>query len=200
MADELIGLWSVVVYSKQLLVVLNIKSYKQLINNNYRLQTTDHKQNYMRALYFILMLAFSTPQQSNNFSQLHALTGGTWVMGSANGRVCERWVKQSDNLLTNRSFKVKGNDTTWQESVRLLNEGSKVTYWSRVANENEGKEVPFILTEAKDNRFTFSNPQHDFPQRIIYELVNKDSLHAWIEGNTGGKNLVLNNYYRRERP
>jgi hypothetical protein len=43
----------------------------------------------------------------------------------------------------------------------------------------------------------FENPLHDFPKSTVYELVNNDSLHAWIDGGpyeTGRRNDF---YYSR---
>jgi hypothetical protein len=38
-----------------------------------------------------------------------------------------------------------------------------------------------------DGAITFSNPAHDFPQRIIYRRAGADSLHARIEGTRNGQ-------------
>jgi hypothetical protein len=43
------------------------------------------------------------------------------------------------------------------------------------------------MISSDSNNFIFENKEHDFPQRIIYHIVNKDSVHAWIEGTHDGK-------------
>ena len=48
-------------------------------------------------------------------------------------------------------------------------------------------EAAFPLKEIGENAVTFENPQHDFPQRILYRLVDKDTLVARIEGSLGGQ-------------
>lgn len=45
----------------------------------------------------------------------------------------------------------------------------------------------------------FENPNHDFPQRIIYRLVTVDSLVARIEGRIDGKERSSDFPYRRAR-
>ncbi|MNY81490.1 hypothetical protein D3C86_2230780 [compost metagenome] len=43
------------------------------------------------------------------------------------------------------------------------------------------------MTSATDNKMVFENSKHDFPNKIIYNLVEKDSLIAEISGLKKGK-------------
>lgn len=47
--------------------------------------------------------------------------------------------------------------------------------------------TPFRLKEAAAKRVVFENPEHDFPQRILYWLTEDGALHARIEGTLKGK-------------
>ena len=47
--------------------------------------------------------------------------------------------------------------------------------------------TPFRLVESAKARVVFANPQHDFPQRILYWLAEDGLLHARIEGEQRGK-------------
>ena len=105
-------------------------------------------------------------------------------MKSGNEKVCERWQKITDSTLRGISFKVKVLDTTILEEVDLLLRGDQILYIPVVANENNHQPVTFRLVAVKDARYVFENLQHDFPQRVIYELPKANSLYAWIEGNT----------------
>jgi len=145
----------------------------------------------------VFLLSFVEISQQQTFQQLYALTGGTWVMKTKKGFLCERWEKISGNLLRNQSYKVEGADTTLLEHVQLSQERNGINYTSTVANENGGNAVPFKLTESKDGLFIFSNPEHDYPQRIVYHLISKDSLHAWIDGKYNGKQAKQDFYYKR---
>lgn len=52
----------------------------------------------------------------------------------------------------------------------------------------QGKAVTaFRLLSSTKTRVVFSNPIHDFPQRVIYWLGEDERLHARIEGSQGGK-------------
>lgn len=148
----------------------------------------------------ILFVGFVTNDTQSEFQQLSALTGGIWVMKTKKGvLLCERWKKINSNKYSSQGFKVSGNDTTWLEQVELVRTGNTINYVSLVKDQNEGKAVPFRLIEAANNQFVFSNPEHDYPQRIIYHFVSQDSLHAWIDGKNNGKDARSDFYYSRRK-
>jgi hypothetical protein len=43
------------------------------------------------------------------------------------------------------------------------------------------------MIELSGKKVVFENPQHDFPQRIIYWLEGDNALHAKIEGTYKGQ-------------
>jgi hypothetical protein len=47
--------------------------------------------------------------------------------------------------------------------------------------------TPFRLLQSTKTRVVFSNPTHDFPQRVLYWLADDGRLHARIEGTQKGK-------------
>lgn len=57
----------------------------------------------------------------------------------------------------------------------------------------------FTAREASDSVVVFSDPTHDFPQRVGYRRVGADSLVAWIEGERGGRTRRIEFPYRRVR-
>lgn len=58
-----------------------------------------------------------------------------------------------------------------------------------VPNQNQEKPVSFILTANNLNQLVFENPNHDFPNTIIYNRVGADSLMAEIAGMKDGKKV-----------
>ena len=147
----------------------------------------------------VTLISFIEVRQTNTFNELHALTGGTWVMKTKKGFLCERWEKKNNHTISNQAFQITGVDTTKLEQVDIVEKNNEINYISTVANENEGKPITFKLTGSKDGQYVFSNPEHDFPQRIIYQFMSKDSLHAWIDGTYKGKESRKDFYYSRER-
>lgn len=49
------------------------------------------------------------------------------------------------------------------------------------------EEASFKLVKLEKNLAVFENPEHDFPQRIIYKLEDGETLKARIEGKSKGK-------------
>ncbi|RZA03557.1 MAG: hypothetical protein EOP47_02405 [Sphingobacteriaceae bacterium] len=142
---------------------------------------------------FITNICFA--QQKVDFKPLHQLTGGSWQMKTAKGISGEKWKKISATELHSLGYKVSGKDTTVLEKVQLTQKSGSIYYI--VNGQNNGDVVSFKLTEQVNNKFTFSNPKHDFPQKIIYHFVNKDSIHAWIDGQYNGKFVKQDFYYKR---
>jgi hypothetical protein len=128
------------------------------------------------------MLFASLKQQQDNkkiFQQLSALQG-TWKMETSKGILYEGWQKLSDTLMQGGSYKIKERDTAFFERVSLKRTASGIFYVP-IVEENNLQSVGFKLTSYNNNSFIFENPEHDFPKRIIYEIISPDSLHAYID-------------------
>jgi hypothetical protein len=69
------------------------------------------------------------------------------------------------------------------EFLRIDASGGTVTYW---ASPKSAPPMPFRLKElGPGQRVVFENPEHDFPQRILYWKTDDDALHARVEGPAG---------------
>ena len=125
------------------------------------------------------------PNQKNSILML------SWLIGkwkSVNDKLItyEIWEKKNDQLYSGTSFTLKGEDTLFQESITLQQNGNEIYYIPLVKDQNEGKPVPFKFTKIKDGEYYFENPEHDFPQVIIYKNPQPDFLCARIEGISEG--------------
>jgi hypothetical protein len=149
-------------------------------------------------LFFVVVAGSERPDYTRIFRQLHTLEG-SWHMKTSKGFTGETWVKVNDRLLHNTGFVVRGKDTVITERVALYQTDSSISYISTVADQNNSKPVTFVLTSGADNIFVFENPLHDFPKRITYQLINKDSLDAWIDGGKGGGTKRTSFNYSRVR-
>ena len=146
------------------------------------------------AISFSLLAPYSYQQDA--YVQLQHLNG-TWKMETAKGPLYESWVKMAENEMQGGSYKINGKDTIRFEIVNLSKRADGIFYIPQVKNENEGKAIPFKLISSASNNFIFENKEHDFPQRIIYHIVNQDSVHAWIEGTQNGKPGRADYFYSR---
>jgi hypothetical protein len=147
---------------------------------------------------FILILTLTSTfcNQQDPYVQLQKLNG-VWKMETAKGPLYESWTKTSANEMRGGSFKTIGNDTIRFEDVRLSKSDQGIYYSPIVKNENGDKPVSFRMISSTDQRFVFENKEHDFPQRIIYHLIARDSMHAWIEGIQNGKEKTTDYYFKK---
>jgi hypothetical protein len=79
---------------------------------------------------------------------------------------------------------VKNGETIEHEFLQIRrNSEGKIVY---VAAPSGQSETSFVLTSASESSFTFENPDHDFPQRIIYRALDSGRLLVRIEGTRDG--------------
>jgi len=151
----------------------------------------------MKSIAMLMLGVFTaTTCQQDVFNELQQLSG-TWRMETKKGALYETWKRISKDEMQGKSFKLNGKDTVVLENVRLSKSSEGLFYIPVLSDQNEGKPVPFKMINSKDQTFVFENKEHDFPQRIIYHLVSKDSIHAWIEGTENGKEGRSDYYFRR---
>tara|TARA_R110002110_G_scaffold17467_2_gene73667 strand:+ start:38971 stop:39465 length:495 start_codon:yes stop_codon:yes gene_type:complete len=112
---------------------------------------------------------------------------GQWENKSEDGTLTETWKKINDSTYNGHSFFLKGKDTVHYETIVLQQIGEQLSYNANVRGQNDDKPVAFVLTETKENQLVFTNPKHDYPQKISYTQVSKDSLVAEISGIQSGK-------------
>ena len=89
-------------------------------------------------------------------------------------------------LGVNRSVSARGNASF--EFLRIAAVDGAVDYHASVGGRPA---VAFRLTEHRDRRVVFSNPDHDFPQRILYWIDADGALHARIEGVQAGEERAM---------
>ena len=124
---------------------------------------------------------------------------GNWENVSPKRTLCEQWKKIDDSTFAGQSFVVKNSDTTYLESIRLQKRAGIISYNPTVPDQNEGKTIQFNLTAVDRESFTFENPRHDFPQKLVYMHKEDGSLHAHLEGVEEGKEKIEDFYMKRAR-
>lgn len=112
---------------------------------------------------------------------------GKWDAKTADGTLSENWKKVNDSTFQGESFFIKDKDTLHSESILLQQKGDELFYNATVKGQNDNKAVPFKLMTGNEKQLAFENPKHDYPQKITYDLINKDSLTASISGIQLGK-------------
>jgi hypothetical protein len=129
----------------------------------------------------------------------------SWLYGCWGGKVNQRDFREQWMPLRGNTMLGIGS-TEYQEklsSYEYLRIEGRVDGVYYVALPSEQKEAAFRLVSAvKDDRdssntYTFENPQHDFPQRIIYRRGTDGWLYATIEGKVQGQDRQVTYPLRR---
>lgn len=130
------------------------------------------------------------------FKPLHSLVG-TWKMETARGVLYEAWQLSSNHQLAGKSYRIRNTDTVLLEQVDLRFKDGNILYIPVVRGQNNEQPVIFRLISITDDRYVFENKEHDYPQRVIYSILSKDSVHARIEGTKNGKDMSSDFRYTR---
>lgn len=112
---------------------------------------------------------------------------GSWEFKSTEGILSESWKKVNDSTFQGQSYLIKAKDTVHFEMITLEQKGEELTYLTTILGQNNDKPISFILTEATEKQLVFENPTHDYPQKISYNHISKDSLVTEISGLQSGK-------------
>lgn len=112
---------------------------------------------------------------------------GKWETKTADGTLSESWKQLNDSTFQGKSFFIKDKDTLHFETITLQQKGEELFYNATVKGQNENKAVAFKMTVGTAKELVFENPKHDYPQKITYTQIKKDSLVAAISGIQLGK-------------
>ncbi len=136
-------------------------------------------------LLLLTQFAFS---QSNPIPSIKKWIVGNWKTSLLKGYIIETWNKENDSILKSISYIIKPNgDSILQEKVNLEYSNGNTFYIPTVSGQNNNEPVIFNLIKNQDNELVFENLEHDFPQRVVYKLISKNKILAWIEGNLKGR-------------
>ena len=142
----------------------------------------------------VLFLALVPPTRASagNLQDLSTLRleqlewmAGSWQKSSGAKSAEEHWLPPRGGLMLGLHRDVFGPGQSFFEYLRIEVREDGIFY---LASPGGSPPTAFRLVEVKDQRAVFSNPEHDFPQRIIYWLES-DVLHARIEGPRAGKTV-----------
>jgi hypothetical protein len=134
-----------------------------------------------------------------------AFLTGAWVTEIEDGmRTEELWTTPDGGTMlgVNRTIVVGDDEETDRRTVafeflRIEHTGEgEIIYYAAPAGRDPP--APFTLIERSPTRFVFENPEHDFPQRIIYEQ-QRDGLLLRIEGIEDGAVKSREWFLRRAR-
>lgn len=109
---------------------------------------------------------------------------GKWAGTMQGTEFFEEWQAIKGNGMDGKGGAVLGEDTVFSEKIKIEQKGKDVFYTATVS-EN-GRPVDFKFTGYKSDSIVFENPEHDFPQRVVYFRHPDGKLYACIDGKKSG--------------
>jgi len=133
---------------------------------------------------FLLAIVSCKNSEANEKDKLKSANWllGKWEAKSADGILSENWKQLNDSTFQGESFFIKGQDTLHFESITLQQKGEELLYNATVKGQNDNKAVAFKMTIGTEKELVFENSKHDYPQKISYTQITKDSLVVSISG------------------
>jgi hypothetical protein len=154
---------------------------------------------------FLLTLALSlialgtiAPAQSakpsiNDLSWL----AGCWEANLRGREVNEQWMKPGGGIMLGMARTVSQGKAAEFEFTQIREDKDGAIYY--VAKPSGQPEASFKLVKLQNKEAVFENPQHDFPQRIIYRLQPDGSLFARVEATVKGELRGIDYPYKRAK-
>jgi hypothetical protein len=96
----------------------------------------------------------------------------------------EHWSAADGGMMTAMHRDQRAGRVVSFEFLRVEAHGDSLVF---VALPHGRNETPFPMKELAGKRVVFENPEHDFPQRIIYWQSRPGTLSARVEGTIHGK-------------
>lgn len=112
-----------------------------------------------------------------------AWLAGCWRFEQPGFRRDEQWMRPDGGTMLGMGRTVADGRTLEYEYLRIEAQAAGLAY---VAAPGGQAEAAFRLAELTDSSAAFEALEHDFPQRITYQLQPGGGLLAWIEGQVEG--------------
>ena len=129
----------------------------------------------------LLGLSLSQITNAQDLKEFEWLVGSWERQGGRPGTSSvEVWSLNDDGSLSGSGITMKGGDTVFVEKLHLVIKNNKPHYVAEVAHNKSA--TYFEIIESSNSGFVSSNPEHDFPKKIKYDL-DGNKLVATISGN-----------------
>jgi hypothetical protein len=151
---------------------------------------------------FVSLIVFSLLQQCSSkkeseTKQFNWLVG-EWTAQRPSGTIKEVWHQGNANTLKGMSYlKQKGKDSTLLETMEFVKKGKEYNFM--VTGADNADQVIFTLTRQTDSSFMVVNMNHDFPKRISYRLIQKDSMFATIDDGNDSTQMKEEYYFAKKK-
>ena len=122
---------------------------------------------------------------------------GDWYFTQEDLITVESWEMYDDSTLKGFSCTMLANDTLSIEHMTIKRIGDSISFIPIVGDQNNDLAVVFKWVPGGERVYAFENNSHDFPQKITYRFIGKDSMLAEISGFNKGVYKRIEFPYKR---
>ena len=141
-------------------------------------------------LIFAATLATAQPAEAPDLDWL----AGYWLSCDDGREVSETWSDRRGNSMIGGSATVGRSGNSSFELTRIdFSRGPGQVYF--IAQPSGQPSAEFRLVRSSPSEAVFENPEHDFPQRVIYRRQG-DGLTGRVEGTSEGREQSMEWHYR----
>jgi hypothetical protein len=139
------------------------------------------------ALGFLLMLLAGAAGATATTAQLHWLAG-CWAAVGGEAGSGEHWTAPAGGSMLGVSRTLRRGAVREFEFLHIRETAQGLVL---VALPSGQKEAQFAAERVEARGVAFHNPAHDFPQRVIYQSPDDDTLDTRVEGHRNGQLRVV---------
>ena len=141
-----------------------------------------------------VLLCVSPPTALSAQTSALKWMAGCWERRANNLVITEQWSFPRARMMFGAGQTTRGDSTIEYEHTRIFERDGRLVYSAQPSGQSPAE---FVADSASNYSVIFSNPAHDFPQRVIYRRLGADSLLGRIEGQRGGQVRGVDFSYRR---
>jgi len=133
-------------------------------------------------------------------SPLNALAwlSGCWFGRSGRNEFREHWMRPAGGLMMGMGRTTSGGKAVSYETMRIeLDSAGVPVFVTKPSDQPEARFKSVKSDAGNANSIVFENPDHDFPQRVKYQLNADGTLDARIEGMLKGREARIDFPMRR---
>ena len=106
---------------------------------------------------------------------------GCWASDGAEPGNGEQWMAPAGGSMLGMARVVRDGHMVAYEYTRIITTDDGLVF---IASPSGQETAEFAMKHLGDNEVVFENLDHDFPQRVIYRLIDSRHLQGRIEGIT----------------
>lgn len=114
---------------------------------------------------------------------------GCWAAVNQEPGSGEQWMPPAGSTMFGVSRSIRNGETVAFEFIRIVEQEDGGLQF--IASPSGQGTTSFSMLSLGDREVVFENPDHDFPQRIIYRLMSDEELLGRIEGTIDGKERAI---------